>query len=377
MICFATKPTIDGQGNIGYQQSGIHPRRSRDSSGILPLPAWESKYQWQGVVEPHDLVRVINPPSGFIASANNDAMDMLHEDQEKEDIPRTLNVHMGPYRRDRILELLLRTETSNTISKYTMEDMEAMQADTSVPGTTREWIMERARPTIQRHSNTSSSAKLLLEWDGRNDADSGGAVVYDAIYQGIMDQVFGDGVFGTEVWRFIKTETALFNLFQSTFDRQVFDRKDTKDRKSIDTTTLNSFVNELEWLDGIVSQAFANLDGTTIATTTAPTWGKMHKFYLHNVLFQDKDPFAHLLGYSVGPFPFYGGAGVVWQGSSRQVHGITKVVGPSWRYLCDLGNGTVATALPGGPSGDKWDGALYSSGMEDIVDRTYDYFSLP
>lgn len=38
----------DREGNIGYQMSGRCPVRAEGSSGLLPFPSWDEKYDWQG-----------------------------------------------------------------------------------------------------------------------------------------------------------------------------------------------------------------------------------------------------------------------------------------------------------------------------------------
>ena len=38
----------DREGNIGYQMSGLMPKRREGISGFVPLPGWEEKNDWQG-----------------------------------------------------------------------------------------------------------------------------------------------------------------------------------------------------------------------------------------------------------------------------------------------------------------------------------------
>jgi penicillin amidase len=57
----------DVDGNISMQASALTPRR-KGWSGRLPVPG-TGKYEWGGFRT--DLPRIINPPQGFIATANN------------------------------------------------------------------------------------------------------------------------------------------------------------------------------------------------------------------------------------------------------------------------------------------------------------------
>jgi len=51
----------DHHGNIGYQMSGLVPKRRESLRGLVPLPGWKSENDWQGFVRHEDLPRAINP----------------------------------------------------------------------------------------------------------------------------------------------------------------------------------------------------------------------------------------------------------------------------------------------------------------------------
>src|SRR4029079_17802740 len=60
----------DRNGDIGYQMSGLMPRRRNGVSGFVPLPGWNPENDWQGIVPPEDLPRVHNPEKGYFVTAN-------------------------------------------------------------------------------------------------------------------------------------------------------------------------------------------------------------------------------------------------------------------------------------------------------------------
>ena len=62
----------DTQGNIGYQTPGDIPIRKK-GDGTLPVPGWNSEYDWSGYIPFDELPYVFNPESGYIATANNQA----------------------------------------------------------------------------------------------------------------------------------------------------------------------------------------------------------------------------------------------------------------------------------------------------------------
>ena len=59
----------DIDGNIGYQSTGEIPIRAA-GDGRSPVPGWTGAYDWSGLVDFDDLPWVLNPPEGFIATAN-------------------------------------------------------------------------------------------------------------------------------------------------------------------------------------------------------------------------------------------------------------------------------------------------------------------
>ena len=67
----------DDEGNIGYQMSGLMPKRRTGVSGFTPLPGWESGNDWQGFLPVADLTRSLNPEEGYIVTANNDATEFV------------------------------------------------------------------------------------------------------------------------------------------------------------------------------------------------------------------------------------------------------------------------------------------------------------
>lgn len=56
--------------NIGYQAVGNIPRRSA-GSGLVPAPAWDPQFAWQGVLSFAEQPALTNPPLGYIVCANH------------------------------------------------------------------------------------------------------------------------------------------------------------------------------------------------------------------------------------------------------------------------------------------------------------------
>jgi penicillin amidase len=59
----------DRRGTIGWQAAGIQPLR-RNWSGLLPVPG-DGRYEWEGFLPITALPHEVNPPRGFVVTANH------------------------------------------------------------------------------------------------------------------------------------------------------------------------------------------------------------------------------------------------------------------------------------------------------------------
>ncbi|MCS6906726.1 MAG: penicillin acylase family protein, partial [Anaerolineales bacterium] len=60
----------DVDGNIAYQMPGRIPIRAK-GDGRLPVPGWTDEYEWVGYIPFEELPYALNPPQGYIVTANN------------------------------------------------------------------------------------------------------------------------------------------------------------------------------------------------------------------------------------------------------------------------------------------------------------------
>ncbi|MBT8238036.1 MAG: penicillin acylase family protein [Croceitalea sp.] len=154
----------DKEGIIGWQAVGIAPIR-QNFSGLVPVPG-DGTYEWDGYLPIIEKPNILNPPQGFIATANQ---NVTPQDYDKWNAIG--HTWADPYRGDRVNEVL----ESN--KKPTMATMKALQVD---------YLSLPARALTPFLSNLSfvgkvQEAKLKLEgWDYRLHASSIEAAIYVA-----------------------------------------------------------------------------------------------------------------------------------------------------------------------------------------------------
>jgi penicillin amidase len=296
----------DRDGHIGYQMSGLIPRRPH-GSGLVPLPGWDPANDWDGFHDPTDLPRALDPADGVFVTANN---DLNHHGRIA-----PINVSMGGYRAERIAQLLAEKPTLDTA------DMARIQLDLTSLQAGR--FMAILRPLLP----DTAPAKLLAAWDLRYDAASYGASLFERFYRELLLEVFG-GVLGPEVTRHLAGETGVFADFFDAFDRILL-------------------APTSAWFAGARDDVFRRVAARTLTGASRP-WGESQQLVLAHMVFGGKLP--RMLGFDRGPITLEGGRSTVRQGQIYRSGGRPTSFAPSIRIVTDMAKPEVMTALVGGPS---------------------------
>ena len=154
----------DIENNIGYYLPGRIPIRNAKN---LRYPVeHHQQYEWQGYVPFDQLPHVYNPPEGFIASANNRAVDKYYP------YMLTQTWKGDPYRIIRIREVL---ENRHDLA---VSDMKKMQMDTMCVlwRDLQPFIMA----TIPKDNLSKQALSLLRNWDGDISLNSQAATIFSA-----------------------------------------------------------------------------------------------------------------------------------------------------------------------------------------------------
>ncbi len=306
----------DANGHIGYQMSGLLPVRHPEDGGFAPLPGWDPDHDWRGFVPPEELPRALDPEDGFLVTANQDLNHLGVADP--------INLPMGDYRARRIAALLAERDDHDAASFAAIQmDLRSIQADE---------LLSVLLPLVD--------APELAAWDRRYDPGSLAASRFEAWYAAALRGLFGP-VVGDEVTAHLLDGTGFFVDFYQNADRLLLDP-------------------ESPWFEGRSRDAVFVAAWDEASAAPAVRWGDRNRVTLTNILFAGKLP--RWLGFDRGPIPLPGGRATPHQGQVYVSGGRQTSFAPSMRLVADLAEGSLRTALAGGPS-DRRFSRWYASGL--------------
>jgi penicillin G amidase len=172
----------DVEGNIAYQSTGRVPIRPA-GDGRYPVPGWTSEYTWTGSVPFEEMPFLLNPPSGFISTANQPV------------IPReahpflTSDGDLG-FRARRIVDML-----AGSVG-HTVETMQQMQMD-NFHGGAALLVPHLLQVDPAGDAGVVELLEELGRWIGGRSSlqatgDSSGAAAFNAIWRHLLANLFHD-----------------------------------------------------------------------------------------------------------------------------------------------------------------------------------------
>ncbi len=251
----------DVDGHIGYQATGRIPIRAK-GNGLLPVPGWTGEYEWTGYIPYEEMPRRLDPPEGFIVTANNAIVDSAY--------PYFITA-MWDYgdRAQRILDLLPAKD------RLSIEDVAAIQNDTF------SLAAQAITPYILQVSFTDPLARqtqdLLRAWDFRSTPESPAPTIFETFLKHLLHEVWVDEL-GEEIvqelltWSSHNRYWARWALAQP--DLAWWDDRRTPQRETRDDIVRRAF-----------EQAVAELRGRLGPDPRAWAWGKVHTAtFVHGTL---------------------------------------------------------------------------------------------
>jgi penicillin G amidase len=167
----------DVDGNIGYHAAGMLPQR-HGFSGDVPLDGPSGKFEWEGFIPFEQLPSVFNPPSGIIASSNQNPFPA--------DYAYTVNGSFAsPHRARQVRDLL------SAHKGWRAEDMLTVQKD--VYSALDKFLAEQVIAAYdKRHTqdpDMDPAIALLRKWNGEMEKDQGAPLLTELIFHYVRTAV--------------------------------------------------------------------------------------------------------------------------------------------------------------------------------------------
>ena len=335
----------DVEGDIGYQTPGQIPIRAPGHQGLVPVPGWTGEYEWQATIPFDELPGVLNPPPGYIASANNKVVP--------DDYPYHLAYEWAaPYRAQRITDLLAADDS------VSLEDIHDIQAQTySLPAEALRPYLQTVEPEddLQRQS-----LALVADWDLYTEADRVGAAIYETWYWFLVHNTLDDEL-GEDL-------SEAYTDYQYLHVPLMLDLMKQQDSPWFDDVT----TPQIETRDDIVARSLA--DGVAWLTDgygADPAqweWGRLHTMtFVHQPLgLSGIAPLEAL--FNSKTIPARGDSLTVDAASFEFNAPFTMAHGASQRLIVDLSN--LDNSLSIHTTGQS--GQLFHRHREDFIDRWQD-----
>lgn len=272
----------DDQGNIGYWCCAPIPIRAK-GDGLLPTPGWTSEWEWKGYVPFEEKPHIINPPAGFVATANGRVTGKGY--------PYFISHYWEP--EDRITRIC---QVLNSKEKLSVQDVQSLQQDVYcilASEMTPHMIRAlQARPSDER---SRKAVETLSAWDFHMGKDSPAAALFEATYRRFMDNVFRDEL-GEELHAaYLKAVSFPPRAVRAIVRKGAspwLDDVTTPHREGLEDMILKS-----------LDQAFSELGVAKAEDVAKARWGNLHQLTFLHVLGKKK-PLDRI--FNLGPFPVDG-----------------------------------------------------------------------
>jgi penicillin G amidase len=163
-------------GTIAYRANGKIPVRKGNRA--LPVPGWTDEYEWNSFIPWEELPTIVNPSSGYIATANHRVFSYEYPHH-------IASTWSPPYRTQRIHEVLANKD------KLTTTDMKRLQSDEKNLQAARMAPLLLQQLDFKRLSDIERSAARLMEkWNHYDTADAAAPFIYHLWMEDIKQQLY-------------------------------------------------------------------------------------------------------------------------------------------------------------------------------------------
>ena len=282
----------DVDGNIGYRMAGRVPVR-RSGDGDFPTRGWTEEGHWDRYLAPEELPWALNPPEGFIVTANNRVVGDAY--------PHHLTDNWElPWRAARIRQLV------TAGGRFTADDVRRMQMDTlDLFAASQKEAAARAADAIGR----ADLARMLRAWDGTAGSDRVEPSVFYVWYRALQRLTLEDETGGYAVG-------AVLQRWMREGASPWFDDVRTPQREDYAAIAARAMREALAVADGV-------------------PWGRIHRTVFEHPLGRVRI-LDRLLRLDVGPAARAGSLFTVDVASFGGNPPFSNAHGPSFRQVVDL-----------------------------------------
>ena len=330
----------DQEGTIAYRANGNVPIRKK-GNGQFPVPGDSSEYGWEGYIPYDELPTVVNPESGWIATANNEVVG--------DEYPYYLTDYWAqPYRYERIAELL------EAKDKLSVQDMKDIQMDT-VNLYAKEFLPDFIA-SIENKAVESYGEELALlkEWDYNETIDAGAPLIFNEMIEQLVMELFEQKL-PEDIYEMMPAKYSILdNMLRAAYEGNE-----------------GVWISNAGGIDALVYKAFEQsvliMREKFGADVAKWQWGDYHQLSFYHNIASAHDLIAWYLNPKQVPA---GGSRTTVQAAGNRVDG-TVNHGASWRFVADVSDLTSAYHIVGpGQSGHKksdW----YDNQVEDWAKGIY------
>ncbi len=323
----------DRDGHIGWRLGVEIPIR-KAGHGMVPRAGWLPDSGWERELVPFErMPALVDPPHGFVASANNAPQPLDH------DGPYFGVDFLDGYRKELLTEELERR------GALTLADSSELQRDV------RSTVWRRVRDAFVAAPATDddgrTGVRLLEAWDGRVARDSAAASVWELASTTLVSRAVRTRAPNT-------AGRALGAGFHPALPNTTMITRRTGHLVRLLTERPEGFF--AEGYDAAIASSIAGAVRTLRERHGDDParwgWGEVRPLRLHHALGKAIPALDYLLG--LGPFPFEGDASTLAQGTLDFVDPLSGPVGvPNLRVVIDVGDWARSRfALLAGQSGN-------------------------
>ncbi|HTR82544.1 MAG TPA: penicillin acylase family protein [Bacteroidota bacterium] len=319
----------DADGNIGYLAGVRLPIRSAQNP-TLPMPGWTGEYDWKGFVPSERLPSLYNPPSHFIATANNKMTNAP--------FPYHIsNLWEPPSRIERLDELLQKSE------KLSPDDFKQIQNDyySYFAKEVTPYILHAYDSVEVSGADLQTALRYFRNWHFQLTKDDVPTSLFHVFFTHLMKNIFeekmGESLF--EKYLFVanipyRTVPALLRNPESSW----FDDPSTPQIEKRDDVIRKS-----------LAEAIADLRSMLGGEMKTWQWGLIHTVTFRHP-FGSQPPLGAV--FNIGPFPVGGSGTTVNNGEYYLANPYSVTLGPSTRQIVDFSDIDGAQSIiPTGESG--------------------------